>query len=386
MRGWRAFLLAGWALALAAPATAADTRSAAVAAHPSCTRQGLHVDADFEQAGFAACRVTGAGDVVLTIRPEVTPINPSPWYAARLSQSVARPRQIELDYGDAKHRYRPWIAINGGAWQRLAVRADADAQGRTIIDVPAFTGQLILSAQPLRPSAAVMAAWDARVAAGQIRVETLAQSREGRAVPLYRLGPAEADRLHVFVARQHPPETTGAAAFDAFADALLEQNPAQRCPGHAFLFVPVMNPDGITRGHWRTNAGRVDLNRNWDMASEPEVAGIGSAIVKAATTAKPVTVLDFHSTRSDALYSPVAPSAVVQAFTAATAAIGLRTVPTRSAAADTLKSWAEARLGAAAFTVELADHHSPDEAETLGRNLADAFLKHLACGPAGEDL
>jgi hypothetical protein len=350
---------------------------------PPCSGSALRVDGDFEQAGFAACTVTDSGTAVLTIAPETRPINPSPWYAARLTQAQMQARRIELDYRHGRHRYAPWLSVNGGPWQRLTAEPLDDGR-RAAIALPPFAGTALLAAQPIKPLAEVRAQWAAWAAVGQVVLMAEAASRDGRVVPLYRHGPAGAARLHIFAARQHPPETTGAAAFDAFAQALLAARPADRCPGHAFLFAPILNPDGIVRGHWRTTAGRIDLNRDWGAHREPESSGIAAVLTAAGAKAAFVSVLDFHSTHRDVLYSPGAAGPAAAGFAQAAARHGLVREPTRSVDAATLKSWGETRLGAAAFTVEFADSHSPDSAAAIGAALAGDFLTHLACPAAGE--
>lgn len=347
-----------------------------------CSGEGLTVDAGFEQAGLAACQVTAGGRVELTIRPETLPINPSPWYAARLKQAEQRARQLRLVYTDARHRYRPWLSVNGGPWQPIDA-SPVDETGRIAdINLPPFRGTAVVAAQPLRPLETVMAEWKTWTKDGIVTEMLRARSHDGRAVPLFRHGPASAKIVHVFATRQHPPETTGAAAFDGFARALLAARPAAKCPGHAFVFAPIVNPDGIARGFWRSNVGRVDLNRDWATQAQPETSAIAKTLIGLSGTATIGSVLDFHSTRSDALYTPVATSPSVALFASAVAdAAGLRLVPTRSTDAATLKSWAERQFATAAFTVELADGQSPASAEEKGAAIAAAFLRELACPP-----
>lgn len=334
---------------------------------------------------MAACRITAEGTVALTIRPETSPINPSPWYAARLVQDGERARIVQLLYDGAEHRYRPWLSVNGGRWHPIEVDASEGQGGSVTVRLPAFAGSAMLAAQPLLPLATVEATWSAQVQSGQVTMVTSGQSRDGRPVPWYRHGPPDAAHIHVFAARQHPPETTGAVAFDAFADALLAKQPAKACPGHAFFFAPILNPDGIARGHWRTNAGLTDLNRDWGRFAEPETAAVGQAIVQAAASARLHSVLDFHSTRRDALYTSNSASNAAQQFAKGVgAATGLTVVPTQAADGNTLKSWAERKFGTDAFTVELADAQSPDSAAAVGAKVAQLFMEKLACPATGE--
>ncbi len=355
-----------------------------VQAHPGCSGADVSVDGDFEQAGFAACTVDENGGVVLHIRPETEPINPSPWYAARLTQPVLASRRVLLSYQDVRHRYHPWFSTDGRNWLPLTYVVAPDSQDRVSVPLPAFTGSAYLSAQPLAPVAAVVDRWLQLAAAGKVVALAGGTSVDGRAVPLFRAGPADATRLHVIATRQHPPETGGAAAFDAFAEHLLDRLGSMSCATDAILFAPVINPDGIARGHWRTNAGLVDLNRDWGRFAEPETRVVGAVMADLARSATIVSVLDFHSTRDGAIYVSRTAERRASDFAAAVAqAAGLAVVETRSAAGDTLKSWSENAFGSASFTVELPDSASPADAATIGRKTADAFADHYLCRSVG---
>ncbi|MES2020097.1 MAG: M14-type cytosolic carboxypeptidase [Pseudomonadota bacterium] len=110
----------------------------------------------------------------------------------------------------------------------------------------------------------------------------LGQSLDGRAIDCLELGTGP---KHVWLyARQHPGESMaewwmeGALEWltdpaNATAQALREQA--------TFHCVPNMNPDGSFRGHLRTNAAGVNLNREWDTptpARSPEVLCVRSAM------------------------------------------------------------------------------------------------------------
>lgn len=353
-------------------------------AHSGCSGAGLVVDGDFDQAGFASCTVGEDGNVVLQIRPETEPINPSPWYAARLTQSAPGSRRVLLSYRGARHRYQPWFSTDGHNWQRLTVGVAAGEDGRVVVALPAFTGSAFLAAQPLVPVSAVADRWSRLVADGKVVALAGGTSVDGRPVPLFRAGPADATRLHVIASRQHPPETSGAVAFDAFAAHLLEILARRSCPSDAILFAPILNPDGIARGHWRSNAGLVDLNRDWGGFAQPESRALGSIMAQAARSATIVSVLDFHSTRDGAIYSPRTPDERASAFAAAVArATGLAVVATRSAGGNTLKSWSEGRFGSASFTVELPDGATPEQAAEAGIRVADQFARQYLCPDLG---
>lgn len=110
----------------------------------------------------------------------------------------------------------------------------------------------------------------------------LGHSLDGRPIDALRLGHGPTQVW--FYARQHPGETMaewwieGALAMltdpaDPHARAL-----RQRCTFHV---VPNANPDGSVRGHLRTNAAGVNLNREWHAPSaerSPEVLAILGAM------------------------------------------------------------------------------------------------------------
>lgn len=376
-------LTVGVATALTVIAVTPDIGRAS-ATGTTCEGTGISIDRAFDGGAFAACSVDDDGAVTLDIRPETRPINPSPWYAVRLNQQDARPRRVTLRYADADHRYAPWFRVAGGPWQRLASYPVEPGRRQVPVYLPAFTGEAWLAAQPLVPIGVVADHWADLAAEGRVAEDMTATSSDGRLVPLYRQGAADARSIHLVATRQHPPETTGAAAFDAFAQHLLASPSAQSCSGQAVLFAPMLNPDGVVRGHWRTNAGHIDTNRDWGSFATPEIRAVGERLEALAATARIVSVLDFHSTRQGAIYVSRNAGPRTQAFASAVeAATGLRVVRTGSAEGNTLKSWSENRFGSESFTVELPDSASPDEAAAVGRAIADIYSAHYLCPTSG---
>ncbi|MDF4767196.1 carboxypeptidase family protein, partial [Vibrio parahaemolyticus] len=72
------------------------------------------------------------------------------------------------------------------------------------------------------------------------------------------------------IARQHPGETMAEWFMEGMIQRLLDENDtiARALLEKAVLYVvPNMNPDGGIRGHLRTNAVGVNLNREWQTPS-----------------------------------------------------------------------------------------------------------------------
>ncbi|TRX56846.1 carboxypeptidase family protein [Thalassomonas sp. M1454] len=110
------------------------------------------------------------------------------------------------------------------------------------------------------------------------QLEVLGQTLDGRDMSLLRIGePAEGKANIWLTARQHPGETMAEWFMEGFIERLLDEDDglARNLIDNAvFYLVPNMNPDGSVRGHLRTNAAGVNLNREWQSPSlekSPEV-------------------------------------------------------------------------------------------------------------------
>lgn len=81
----------------------------------------------------------------------------------------------------------------------------------------------------------------------------------------------------IFVsARVHPGETPGQFAFLGFLRFLISDDPRAALLRQQFVFkmVPMLNPDGVARGHTRANIGGLDLNRCYGDANPGEHEGV----------------------------------------------------------------------------------------------------------------
>ncbi|MGB5444756.1 MAG: carboxypeptidase family protein, partial [Psychromonas sp.] len=86
------------------------------------------------------------------------------------------------------------------------------------------------------------------------------------------------DKKKIWInARQHPGETMASWWMEGLVQRLLDENDSiarALLEQAVFYVVPNMNPDGSRRGHLRTNAAGVNLNREWltpTLEKSPEV-------------------------------------------------------------------------------------------------------------------
>jgi murein tripeptide amidase MpaA len=109
-------------------------------------------------------------------------------------------------------------------------------------------------------------------------IETLGKTLDGRDMSLLKVGePGEDKKVIWITARQHPGETMAEWFVEGLLHKLLDDedpHAAALLSKAVFYIVPNMNPDGSVRGHLRTNAKGVNLNREWatpSLEQSPEV-------------------------------------------------------------------------------------------------------------------
>jgi len=106
----------------------------------------------------------------------------------------------------------------------------------------------------------------------------LGSTLDGQDIDLLTIG--EGTRQVWFYARQHPGESMAEWFMEGLLERLTDPHDAvaRRLRSRAtFHLVPNMNPDGSRRGHLRTNAVGVNLNREWhepNLQRSPEVVHV----------------------------------------------------------------------------------------------------------------
>ncbi|NNE42035.1 MAG: carboxypeptidase family protein [Marinicaulis sp.] len=103
----------------------------------------------------------------------------------------------------------------------------------------------------------------------------IGQTLDGQDIDYFKFG--EGEKQLWVIARQHPGETMGSWWMEGFLPALCDESNAAAGALRNFAtvhIIPCMNLDGSARGHLRTNAAGIDLNRAWrntTMDKSPEV-------------------------------------------------------------------------------------------------------------------
>jgi hypothetical protein len=364
----------------------------APASHGICSGAGLSIDVDFAAAGLHHCVITATGDVVVQVDHEPTlveGINPSPWFAFRITAQAASTTNLTLDYTDYTHRYVPWISRDGRSWEQLP--ADSltlnERKTRATLKLDVRPGQMLVAGQPVS-SAADNVSWTRKALSGRDFDEMkYGVSREGRDL----IGFAGGGGLEaiVILTRQHPPETSGQDAYRGFVERLVTRNDEKAFAfrgRHRIIIAPMPNPDGVDNGHWRLNTGGIDLNRDWGKFTQPETKALSDWIIAQAATRRVVSMMDFHSTDKTVIYAPPldSPSPTIGFLPALKQALDSKITPApgwsynHNPNGGTSKGWALEALKAPGITVELWDQIPTADARKIGAATADALIEHFS--------
>jgi predicted deacylase len=277
-----------------------------------CSNGMVAIDTDFPAGALASCAVDQSGHVKIVLSPEdAPPINCSAWYAFRVQASAKQQVKIDLNYTECGHRYWPKVSSDGKVWTRLGESqvklSEFAGKKMAQLTLAAGTDPIFVSAQEIIVPATYDSWLDGLEAKRSIRRSLLGRSAEGRPIEIIRFGNEIAREQVVLAGRQHPPEVTGALAMFPFVETLLEDNPLAERFRNRFevIAVPLLNPDGVVKGHWRHNTGGIDLNRDWGPFTQPETKLMQGVLEKVdrAPHQNLRLMLDFHSTQRDIFYS-----------------------------------------------------------------------------------
>jgi len=245
------------------------------------------------------------------ITPENKPINNSAFYAFETWSNNPKPFYFRFTYPKTyKHRYIPKIKSNN-QW-RIIDSLDVFKEDSIVtIKLNLTKSPQIIAAQEIQSSTHVKN-WCSNLISGKetyVSLESVGKSTLGRNLPVLNIGIGDKKNKDVIVllTRQHPPEVTGYYAFQSFLKTILNDYDLSRefLKRYHVIAFPIMNPDGVDLGHWRHNAGGVDLNRDWSEYNQPEIKQVATYITKVLkkNKSKLVLGLDFHSTWYDVFYT-----------------------------------------------------------------------------------
>ena len=90
-------------------------------------------------------------------------------------------------------------------------------------------------------------------------------------------------KVIIIFARQHPGETVGSWIAEGIIEQLLKKTKETEWLKKNFIIkiLPMINPDGVILGNYRTNLSGHDLNRRWDSDRKnwfPQISSVKNLI------------------------------------------------------------------------------------------------------------
>jgi zinc carboxypeptidase len=327
------------------------------------------------------------------INPENSPINNSAWYAFKIWSKEEKNIWLRFLYEGGKARYIPKLSKDGEHWQPIdSTHFTFVNDGSAMMNLDVSTDTLWVAAQEIMDSRRIAKWADEMAEDKRVKFSSIGKSKLGRDLFFMELksGKSKGKDIIAVFSRQHPPEVTGFMAMQAFLDELLvnEQSTAF-FEKYRVLVYPLLNPDGVDLGHWRHNAGGIDLNRDWAYYNQPETRQVADHLVNAVAKAKSRVVLglDFHSTQKDVFYTlpdeegaktviPWFKQPWLEGIEASIDNYELNESPDEIGS-PVSKGWFYTQFNAEAVTYEVGDETPRDFIELKGRTAARQMIKVL---------
>lgn len=391
-----------------APGQAAATNPVFIPA-PSkagCANDQASLDTNFPTGAAERCERVGDHELALTLSPEdAPPINCSAWYAFRLTpQPAAKSNKrvkVTLNYNACGHRYWPKVSDDGVHWKALAKKDVTlfEKNGTKQAQLQILLGRkpLFVAGQEIIAPATNDQWLTEKARHPDVRRTVLGRSAEGRPIDqLVVTSAATPPREQVvLIGRQHPPEVSGALAMFAFVDTILSDSPIAKAYRARFatIVVPMLNPDGVARGHWRHATGGLDLNRDWGPFTQPETRLV-QAMLKAIADDPHRALrlfLDFHSTQKDVVYTlPDSNITEPPGFTAdwlgryqdRMQSYHVERNSSHNAGLPTAKSWVYEAYRVPTATFEIGDETDRKLIAKIGREAALAMMEAMLATPS----
>ncbi|TWU56758.1 murein peptide amidase A [Rubripirellula tenax] len=357
----------------------------------------ISITSEFPGGRMNRCDQISDQKFSITIKPERNRINDSAWYAFRVDSIDQDEVTIRLNYVGGTHRYDPKVSRDGKTWKatpELVTRRHP--LGREVeLTIPLDGKPIWVAGQELLDDSA-LEDWTQQLSErAHVQRSVIGESVQGR--PLHRIDITESENPdYVFIiARQHPPEVSGAIGMMHFVEAIASDTEISKQFRNRYsaVVVPMVNPDGVAHGHWRCNANGVDLNRDWAHFTQPETRAVVDQLLKCRKVQdnsdagqRLSLFIDFHSTFDDVFYtnpqkSDLYPTGFTENWLGAIQGrfpkYAVQQVENHNADRSTSKAWVAGTLGVTAITYEFGDETDRKTIRSVATGAAEEMMRLL---------
>jgi len=250
-------------------------------------RASISVDAAFDSGNIEVLKIDSASARLAIRKDHMSDF--FQWFHFRVAGVAGQKLELKITglassaYPDGWPDYRACVSEDRHYWGRAETAWDKDADGGTLTIRHTLEGPLAWFAYFAPYSMERHHDLVSEAAQGEgVTYRCLGHSLDGQAIDCLEMGEGETQVW--LYARQHPGESMAEWWMEGALECLTDPaDPVARvlrakCRLHV---VPNVNPDGSRRGHLRTNAVGVNLNREWHEPTperSPEVLALRDAM------------------------------------------------------------------------------------------------------------
>jgi hypothetical protein len=193
-----------------------------------------------------------------------------------------------------------FVSTDGREWEPVPIKQLPENKSRLVVEMPGKSLTVARIEPYLVSHLETMLANIRQHANTEIKI--IGKTVEGRPLEIVRIGREDAPYRVFLRARAHPWESGGNWVMQGLVDKLLSgDETARKALDHYCVYLmPMANKDGVVRGRSRFNLRGRDLNRNWDLPADPELAPENHALEKwleerIAAGKEPHLALELHN-------------------------------------------------------------------------------------------
>lgn len=347
---------------------------------------------EFSGARLNDCLATDSNEFTLVISPENQPINESPWYAFKIWSAQPRALRLSLTNTYQGRFQRARLSTDGIHWRAIERNQFTNDPTARVAMLTLEVGRtpLWVAAQEMIGIRELDEWTDAKSRLSFAQSSVIGASIEGRPIRQFTLAQTTNANYVFLIGRQHPPEVAGSIGLMSFVDTLAGDSRLAKKFRRQFrtVVVPLMNPDGVEHGQWRSNLGAVDLNRDWQLFSQPETRAVCSFLTGLGRRpgAQPFLFVDFHSTSSNVFYTqpdgqPMRPHDFARRWLERTGKRDPEFAMARNAGHNvgvaTSKAWANSTFQIPAITCEFGSGSDRKAVRRFARIAAEEMMRLL---------
>lgn len=168
-------------------------------------------DSSFLSARLDSVENLGNNKYKVFINPAFRPVNSSPWFAFGVTSKSKKEIEVELNYGENKHRYIPKLSIHKKTWKKIEnskIKIDTARRVATL-KLTVSPQKLYVAAQELESSKDTYTLLDLLVKKHPYLTKKVAGKTVLNKNNYVVNSNPDVRKAIVIIARQHPPEIPG---------------------------------------------------------------------------------------------------------------------------------------------------------------------------------